>query len=138
MTGLKFTAVPVRSADPIQRARETLNSRLGEQAALAKDPGLTRARKKGKGAERVTVQLPITPWWTTRPDGRVIFVLKVGGKRVTALEIPSMDEFAAHIASLSKAISAGDLDQYLIGGQRKPITKKATPKPLPVKGRKAA
>jgi hypothetical protein len=137
-TNLKFVDVPVRSSDPIQRARENLNARLAEQIALSRDPQLTRQRKKGKCENRVAIQVPVAPWFTLRADGKVILTIKVGGKKVTAVEIPSMDAFAEHVGLLSKAISDGDLDQYL-GQVRRPGTKKASaPGKLPVKGKRAA
>src|SRR6266567_8223505 len=135
-TNLKFVDVPVRSSDPPQRARENLNARLAEQVALSRDPQLTRQRKKGKGGDRKTINVAVASWFTQQADGRVILVLRVGGKKVTAVEIPSMELFEQHVGLLAKSIADGGLDQFLVG--RKPVGKKATTKPMPVKGRKAA
>jgi hypothetical protein len=129
---LKFVDVPVRSADPIVRAREALNLRLAEQIARAKDPRLTRERRKGKGSERTTHQVPVSPWFIQRVDGTVILTIKAGGKKCTAIEIPSMDEFESHVTALMGAVHAGKLDQWLTA--KRPATRK----PAQPKARRAA
>ncbi len=113
MTSLKFVDVPTRSDDPIVRAREALIARLAEQVALSRDPQLKREKRKGKGESRTTVQLPISPWFAQRLDGTVILTVKVGGKKCTAIEIPSMELFESHLAALMQAVHEGKLDQYL-------------------------
>jgi len=123
---LKFVAVPVRSSDPIVRAREALNLRLAEQVARARNPQLTRERRRGKGKERTTVQVPVSPWFIQRADGTVILTIKVGGKKCTAIEIPSMDEFESHVTALMGAVHAGKLDQGLAA--RRPPRKSRYPR----------
>jgi len=136
-TNLKFVDVPVRSSDPIQRARENLNARLAEQVALSRDPQLTRQRKKGKGGDRKTINVAVASWFTQQADGRVILVLRVGGKKVTAVEIPSMELFEQHVGLLSKAVSAGDLDRYL-AAKASPFKKKGSKGVVPAQVKKRA
>jgi hypothetical protein len=134
-TNLKFIDVPKKSADPVVRARESLNLRLAEQIARAKDPQMTKERRKGKGDDRKTIQVPIPPWFTQKADGKVILTIKAGGKKATAIEIPNMEQFESHVTALMKAVSEGALDQFL---GRRPFQKKASTKPALVGKKRAA
>ena len=119
---LKFVEVPVRSSDPIVRAREALNARLAEQVQRARNPELTRELRKGKGEDRKTIQQAVSPWFTQRADGKVILTVKAGGKKATAIEIPSIEEFETHITALMKQVSEGALDRFLgRSSMKKPV-----------------
>ena len=67
LKSLTFTAVPVRSHDPVAVRRAKLVSRLEEQRLLLQNPSYVRTvqRWAGKGDERrqVEKQQRVRPWW---------------------------------------------------------------------------
>ena len=119
LKGLKF--VPVQKAkwsrdqNPVDRRRDELCGKLLEQAQLFANPDHQRTIKK-KGVETTK---KVKRWWTTNPDGNIVFTIKYGqgsllefAKGMTGVEVPS-DKVSDLINTLVQACRSGEFDNQM-------------------------
>jgi len=120
LKGLKL--VPVQKAkwsrdqNPVDRRRDELCGKLLEQAQLFANPEFHRVVKKKGGVE---VQKKVKRWWTTNPDGNIVFTIKYGqgsllefAKGMTGVEVPS-DKVSDLITTLVQACRSGEFDSQM-------------------------
>jgi plasmid stabilization system protein ParE len=134
LKNLTFTAVPVRSHDPVAARRAKLVERLEEQKALLADPAHVRksTRWTGKGDERRQVEREqrVRPWWRTDPSGAVVMAIYHGARPLefekgkAGIAVADRGKLPGLIDTLIAAAKAGELDG-LMARAPKPGTSKA-------------
>ncbi len=130
LKSLTFTAVPVRSHDPVAVRRAKLVSRLEEQRLLLQNPSYVRTvqRWAGKGDERrqVEKQQRVRPWWRADSAGHVVLAVYHGARPIefekgkAGIAVQSRDKLPALIDQLIGAAQAGELDE-LLARSSKPV-----------------
>jgi hypothetical protein len=130
LKNLTFTAVPVRSHDPVAVRRAKLVSRLEEQRLLLQNPSYVRTvqRWAGKGDERrqVEKQQRVRPWWRTDSAGNLVMSVFYGAKPIefekgkAGIAVASRDKLPALVDALVGAAKAGELDE-LMARMGKPV-----------------
>jgi Family of unknown function (DUF6641) len=130
LKSLTFTAVPVRSHDPVAVRRAKLVSRLEEQRLLLQNPSYVRTvqRWAGKGDERrqVEKQQRVRPWWRTDASGNLVMSVFYGAKPIefekgkAGIAVASRDKLPALVDALVGAAKAGELDE-LMARMGKPV-----------------
>ena len=130
LKSLTFTAVPVRSHDPVAVRRAKLVSRLEEQRLLLQNPSYVRTvqRWAGKGHERrqVEKQQRVRPWWRTDSAGNLVMSVFYGAKPIefekgkAGIAVASRDKLPALVDALVGAAKAGELDE-LMARMGKPV-----------------
>jgi len=119
LKGLKLVVVQkakwARDTDPVNRRRDELCTKLLEQAQLFANPDHQRTIKK-KGVETTK---KVKRWWTTNPDGNIVFTIKYGqgsllefAKGMTGVEVPS-DKVSDLINTLVQACRSGEFDNQM-------------------------
>ena len=122
---LTFTTANDLAPTPIEKKRHQLVSALKDQLALLDDSSLTKSRKKWinvDGDRILTVkQMPIRSWWKQTLDGKVMFFVRSGLKRIefekgkTAIIVSTIGDLPKLIKGLIDATQTGELDHLLIG-----------------------
>ena len=123
LKNLTFTAVPVRSHDPVAVRRAKLVSRLEEQRMLLANPSYVRTvqRWAGKGDDRrqVEKQQRVRPWWRTDAAGGLVLSVYYGAKPIefekgkAGIAVASRDKLPALVDALLGAAKAGELDELM-------------------------
>lgn len=132
---LTFTNALEEKPSPLQRKRATLVCNLKDQLTLLNTPNLVRVRTKRVEADghkkTIDIQMPVRPWWKETLDGKMIFVLKSGLKKIefekgqTAIVVPNKGALPGIINGLIKAVESGELDKLIIDkSEIKPIVRK--------------
>ena len=122
---LTFTTANDLIPSPIEKKRQHLVSALNDQLALLEQPDLTKSRKKWVevDGERILTQrsVPIRPWWRPTSDGKVMFFVRSGVRRLefekgkAAISLSRLDELPKLIQGLIDATKTGELDHLLEG-----------------------
>ncbi len=130
LKNLAFTAVPVRSQDPVANRRTKLVGRLEEQRLLLQNPSYVRTvqRWTGKGDERRQVEKRqrVRPWWRADAAGNFVMSVYYGTKPIefergkAGIAVASKDKLPALIDTLIGAAKAGELDD-LMAASGKPV-----------------
>ena len=120
---LTFTTASDLTPSPIEKKRQQLISALKDQLALLEKPDLTKTRKKWveTDGERILTQkcIPVRPWWKQTLDGKVIFFVRSGVRRIefekgkAAIVVASIDELPKLIKGIMDATQTGELDHLL-------------------------
>ena len=122
---LTFTTANDLTPPPIEKKRHQLVAALKDQLALLEDPTLSRTRRKWLevDGERILTQksAPVRPWWKETLDGKVMFLVRSGVKRIefekgkAAIIVTGMSDLPKLIKGLIDATHTGELDHLLIG-----------------------
>jgi hypothetical protein len=123
LKNLTFTALPVRTSDPVANRRAKLAGRLEEQKALLQDPSYVRTAQRwtGKGDERRQVEkrTRVRPWWRADASGGMVMSVYHGSqplefeKGKAGIAVASRDKLPALIDALAAAVRAGEFDELL-------------------------
>jgi hypothetical protein len=126
---LTFSTANDLAPSPIEKKRHQLMAALKDQLALLEQPDLTKSRKKWieVDGERILTQkdIPVRPWWKQTLDGKVMFFVRSGLKRIefekgkSAIVLSAMDDLPKLIKGLIDAAMSGELD-HLLEGKIKP------------------
>ncbi len=129
---LTFTTANDLAPSPIEKKRSYLVAALNDQLALLEQPDLTRTRKKwvDVDGQRVLTQktVPVRPWWKQSLDGKVMFFVRSGLRRIefekgkSAIVVSGVDELPKLIKGLIDAAMTGELDHLLEGKVKAPVT----------------
>jgi hypothetical protein len=132
---LTFSTTNDLIPSPIQKKRHQLVAALKDQLALLEQPDLTKSRKKWievDGERILTLKdIPIRPWWKQTLDGKVMFFVRSGLRRIefekgkSAIVLSSTDDLPKLIKGLIDVAMTGELD-HLLEGKMKPSP---TPRP---------
>ena len=127
---LTFSTANDLAPSPIEKKRHQLMAALKDQLALLEQPDLTKTRKKwiDVDGERILTQknVSVRPWWKQTLDGKVMFFVRSGVRRIefekgkSAIVLSAMDELPKVIKGLMDAAMTGELD-HLLDGKVKPI-----------------
>lgn len=122
---LTFTTANDLTPSPIEKKRHQLVTGLKDQLSLLEDPSLSKTRKKWVklDGERILTQrsTPVRPWWKQTLDGKVMFLVRSGVKRIefekgkAAIIVPTIGDLPKLIKGLIDATETGELDHLLIG-----------------------
>lgn len=128
LKSLTFTAVPVRSSDPVTARRLKLVERLEEQKVLLRDDSYVRViqRWTGKGNERrqIEKQQRVRPWWRVDANGQMVLSVYYGTKPIefekgkAGIAVASKDKLPGVIDSLIGAAKSGELDGLMAASGR--------------------
>lgn len=132
---LTFTAADLKRT-PTERRRVIMIERLQDQLARVQAPDHARIKRvwveEGGQRRKVEKRIPVSPWWRTGPDGRVVLSLRHGVKRIefdkgkTGILVESMEDLPRVIQGLIDAVSQGELDHLMApAGRTKPPMKRA-------------
>lgn len=126
---LTFSTANDLAPTPIEKKRHLLMAALKDQLALLEQPDLTKSRKKWievDGERILTLKdVPIRPWWKQTLDGKVMFFVRSGLRRIefekgkSAIVLPAMDDLPKLIKGLMDTAMTGELD-HLLEGKVKP------------------
>jgi hypothetical protein len=126
---LTFSTANDLIPSPTEKKRHQLVSALKDQLALLEQPDLTKSRKKWlevDGERILTLKdVPVRPWWKQSLDGKVMFFVRSGLRRIefekgkSAIVLSSADELPKLIKGLIDVTITGELD-HLLEGKIKP------------------
>jgi hypothetical protein len=126
---LTFSTANDLAPSPIEKKRHQLMAALKDQLALLEQPDLSKSHKKWieiDGERILTLKdIPIRPWWKQTLDGKVMFFVRSGLKRIefekgkSAIVLSAMDDLPKLIKGLIDAAMTGELD-HLLEGKIKP------------------
>ena len=123
---LTFSSTNELAPSSIEKKRFLLINKLKEQLSLIDNPNLTKSRKRwvkiegDRVLEEVTIN--VRPWWKETIDGKVMFFVRSGLKRIefekdkSAIVLNSIEELPPLIRGLIDATGTGELDHLLAGG----------------------
>ena len=120
---LTFTTANDLAPSLVEKRRYNLIKAFNEQLSLLDNPSFTKIRKKWVeiNGEKVLTQknVPIRPWWKETLEGRIMFFVRSGLKRVefekgkSVILVANTDELKKLIRGLMDATSNGELDHLL-------------------------
>ena len=124
LKGLKLTAAPKRTNDPLEKRLQKMIQQLEQQRALAENPNHTKTKYHWKmgddgNREQISVSKTIKRWWYKDAKGDVLIVLRYGSRMLeidkgkSAIIVGAMDNLTPVINQLIDAVAAGELDSAI-------------------------
>jgi hypothetical protein len=120
---LTFSTASDLVPSPIEKRRHSLVGSLRDQLRLLNEPNLMKQKKKWQivDGERVltTKHVPVRPWWRRSVDGKVVFFVRSGVRRIefekgkAAIVLSGVDDIPRVIQGLIDAVLTGELDHLL-------------------------
>ena len=133
---LTFSSANELTPTSIEKKRSNLIKSLNDQLSLLENPSFSKTRKKWVmiDGEKVLTQknIPIRPWWKQTLDGKVMFFVRSGLKKIefekgkNAIEVTNLDSLTKIVKGLVDAVRTGELD-HLIETKSKVIDTPTTP-----------
>lgn len=133
---LTFSSANELTPTAIEKKRSNLIKSLNDQLSLLENPSFSKTRKKWVmiDGEKVLTQknIPIRPWWKQTLDGKVMFFVRSGLKKIefekgkNAIEVANLDTLAKIVKGLVDAVRTGELD-HLIETKSKATNSPVTP-----------
>lgn len=133
---LTFSSANELTPTAIEKKRSNLIKSLNDQLSLLENPSFSKTRKKWVmiDGEKVLTQknIPIRPWWKQTLDGKVMFFVRSGLKKIefekgkNAIEVANLDSLTKIVKGLVDAVRTGELD-HLIETKSKAANSPLTP-----------
>lgn len=117
------------TVNPVMQRRTKMLAKLAEQIKLAEAMAdgrnymaerVRRVKDAATGEVRdVASSKRVKPWFWTAENGKVCIAVKYGSKKIelskgkTAVEVGAAKDLAAALATLQKAVEAGELDAQI-------------------------